>query len=140
MPHGTVAPEVTCSRPCSSKLVCRRVVRAGVVYRCVTALSEALGINRPAVYQSLHRHGDAEHCGTGKGIKPGRGYIGNNRRPVSMCGHSWPSVSAMARDLGIGRSMLSKALKHDPESVIPHILRWSARHERAASRVRSSHL
>ena len=131
--------EVPCERPCSAKLVCRRVTRAGVTYRCARALAEALGINVQSIYQSLHKHGDAEHCGIRKGIRPGSGKA-NHRKPVKLGADEWPSISAMARDLGIDRSVLGKKLKTNPSALLPDLMKWKARHERAAFKEHNPHL
>jgi hypothetical protein len=109
--------EVPCELPCSAKLVCRRVVRKGTVYRCTAVLAKTLGVTKSAVYQSLHRYGDAEHCGTPKG---GRG---NNRRPIQIGPHVWPSVTAMAADLGVSRRQLGYNLATDPQRVLALVMR-----------------
>jgi len=113
--------EVPCSRSCDSRS-CRRVARQGITYRCPQALADALGLTRSAVYQSLHRYGDAEHCGIRKGIKPGSGKA-NHRKPVKFCGYMWPSVSAMARELGVERTGLGKKLKSDRQAVLAMLMK-----------------
>lgn len=113
--------EVPCSRPCSKKLVCRRVMRAGVTYRCTAVLAEKLGVTRSAVYQSLHRYGDAEHCGTPKGMRPGG--MAHHRKPVKVGPHSWPSITAAAVDLGVSRRLLGYQLKTDMQAVLALVMR-----------------
>lgn len=92
------------------------------MYRCVQALSDALGIGKNSVYQSLHKYGHAENCGIPKGVRKGSGMV-NHRKPVTVGPHHWPSISAMARDLGVDRSHLGKMLKHEPDRVLSLVMR-----------------
>lgn len=114
--------EVACTRQCRGGDCCKRVVRAGVTYRCPAALAATLGVTRSAVYQSLHRYGDAEHCGVRKGIKPGT-RLGNHRKPIKFGPHSWPSITAMALDLGVSRRLLGYQLKTAPQAVLALVMR-----------------
>jgi len=116
-----VTDEVACTRTCKGGS-CKRVVRGGVTYRCPGALADALGVSRAAVHQSLFRHGDAEHCGVRKGIKPGT-RLGNHRKPIRVGPHQWPSISAMALDLGVNRRMLGYQLKTAPQAVLALVMR-----------------
>ena len=113
--------EVACTRACKGGS-CRRVVRGGITYRCPNALADALGVSRGAVYQSLFRHGDAEHCGVRKGIKPGT-RLGNHRKPIRVGPHQWPSISALALDLGVNRRLLGYQLKLAPHAVLALVMR-----------------
>lgn len=92
------------------------------MYRCPQSLADALGINRDSVYQSMYKHGHAENCGIPKGVRKGSGKV-NHRKPVKVGPHSWPSVSAMAIDLGVGRRQLGINLKHHPERVLALVMR-----------------
>lgn len=114
--------EVACTRQCRGGDYCKRVVRGGVTYRCPAALAATLGITRSAVYQSLHRYGDAEHCGVRKGIKPGT-QLGNHRKPIKFGPHQWPSITAMALDLGVSRRLLGYQLKTAPQAVLALVMR-----------------
>lgn len=113
--------EVACTRQCRGGS-CKPVMRGGVTYRCPAALAATLGVTRSAVYQSLHRYGDAEHCGVRKGIKPGT-QLGNHRKPIKFGPHSWPSIAAMALDLGISRRLLGYQLKTAPQAVLALVMR-----------------
>ncbi len=108
--------EIPCDRLCSAKLVCRRVARDGVVYRCAQVLADTLGVTRHAVYQSLYRNGTADRVG-----KPGPG--GNNRRPVVIGKHHWPSISHMARDLGMNRSHIDKLFRRDAQRLLAIVMK-----------------
>lgn len=114
--------EVPCPRQCRGKNICKRVTRDGVVYRCAEALASTLGVKRGAVYQSLHRYGDADHCGIPKGIRPGSGKK-NHCRPVKVGPHSWPSVSDAAADLGVSRQLLTRMLRDDGEALLALVMR-----------------
>ena len=101
---------------------CRRVSKAGKTYRCAEALAQAFGVSRSAVYQSLHRHGHAEVVGKPKGITPGSGKA-NHCKPVRVGPHQWPSVVAMAKDLGVNRRSIGEKLLRDPEGAIALVMR-----------------
>ena len=113
--------EVACTRQCRGGNYCKRVVRAGVTYRCPAALAATLGVTRSAVYQSLHRYGDAEHCGVPKGMR--QGGMANHRKPVKVGPHSWPSITAAAADLGVSRRLLGYQLKTAPQAVLALVMR-----------------
>lgn len=108
--------EIPCSKPCSTTLVCRRVARDGVVYRCAQVLADTLGVTRHAVYQSLYRNGTADRVG-----KSGPG--GNNRHPVTIGRHRWPSISHMARDLGMNRSHIDKLFRRDAQRLLAIVMK-----------------
>lgn len=107
---------IACDRPCSAKLVCKPVAKGGTVYRCAAALAEAYGVTRGAVYQALYRYGDAEAVG-----RPPKG--GNNRTPVTVGRFHWPSISHLARDLGMNRSHIDKMIRRHPERVLALVMR-----------------
>lgn len=107
---------IPCNRPCSAKPVCKTVVNGGVVYRCAAALAEAKGVSRFAVYQSLHRHGNTEAVG-----RPRKG--GNHRRPVTIGKYHWPSISHLARDLGMNRSYIDKLVRHNKTQLLALIMK-----------------
>lgn len=112
---------VPCTRQCKGGQ-CKAVMRQGITYRCPAALADTLGITRNSVYQSLHRHGDVEHCGVRKGIKPGT-QPGNHRKPIKVGPHQWPSITAMAADIGVSRRLLGYKLKHQPIVVLETVMR-----------------
>ncbi len=113
--------QIACTRQCKGGS-CRPVMRQGVEYRCPAALAATLGVSRSAVYQSLHRYGDAEHCAIRKGIKPGT-RLGNHRKPIKVGPHQWPSITAMALDLGVSRRVLGYQLKTQPSVVLETVMR-----------------
>ena len=113
--------QIACTRQCKGGS-CRPVMRQGVEYRCPAALAVTLGVSRSAVYQSLFRYGDAEHCGIRKGIKPGT-RLGNHRKPVKVGPHQWPSISAMALDIGVSRHVLGYQLKTAPQRVLALVMK-----------------
>lgn len=114
--------EVACTRQCKGKGYCKRVIRAGVTYRCAAALAEALGLSRNAVYMSFHRHGNAEYCGSTKGGKVGeRG--ANYRKPMTVGPHSWPSITAMAADLGTNRKWIGRKMKSAPMEIVALVMK-----------------
>lgn len=108
--------EVSCPRPCPGRQ-CRRVSRFGTVYRCAQALANELGVTRNAIYQSLYRHGDAEHAGAPRGGRR------NNRRPIKVGVHYWDSITALARDLGMDRSHIGKTIQNDPQALLALVMR-----------------
>jgi DNA-binding phage protein len=90
------------------------------VYRCALALAATVGVTRHAVYQALHQTGSADRVGR-KGVPTGR--LANHRTPVSIGMHHWPSISHMARDLGVGRTYLGRKLRSAPEEVLALVMR-----------------
>jgi hypothetical protein len=112
--------EVSCPTPCRK---CLPVSHKGTVYQCVKTLSAHIGVSTQAVYQALHRDGSTEACG-----RPRGGRLGNVR-PVTVGKHSWPSVTAMARETGVERSTLAKQLKRSPEEVLALVMRWEREKE-----------
>lgn len=114
--------EVPCPRQCKGKNYCKRVTRDGVVYRCAGALAAKLGVTRGAVYQSLYKYGNADHCGIRKGIRPGSGKK-THCRPVRVGPHSWPSITDAAADLGVSRQLLTRMLRGNGEAVLALVMR-----------------
>jgi len=108
--------EVPC--PCACKGThCMRIEHHGQVYRCTAALSDVLGLTRGAIWQSLARNGTTAYLGTNR---RGRG---NNKKPVQVGPHKWPTIGAMAQDLGLDRSHLGKLLKHDKDRVLAYVMK-----------------
>lgn len=72
----------------------------GKTYLGLRAVAEASGCNMRTVQYHLARHGHLDHLGVGPGKGPdNRGYRGG--KPVTVCGRTWPSRAAFARDLGV---------------------------------------
>ena len=114
--------DVVCPKPhCKQK--CLPVSHKGVVYQCVKAMHEHTGISIHAIYQALSRWGSTDQCGEPRGGRMG------NVKPVSIGKYSWPSVSAMAREIGIERSTAAKQLKRDPDKVLAAVMRWERERE-----------
>jgi DNA-binding phage protein len=107
---------IPCDRPCAAKLVCKPVANSGTVYRCAAVLAAAKGVTRFAVYQALYRNGDAEAVG-----RPRKG--GNNCTPVKIGKYAWPSISHLARDLGMNRSHIDKMIRRYPERVVALVMK-----------------
>lgn len=105
-------------------------MHGGVAYRCVNAFAAAKGVTTAAVYKALSRHGTLDCVG-----KP-RGGRYNYCKPVQFGPHKWPSISAMARDLGIDRSGLAKKLKHgrDQDTILGLVMRYERKVADAQSR------
>lgn len=49
--------------------------------------------------------------------------MGNHRTPVRVGPHQWPSISAMALDLGVSRRLLGYQLKTAPHAVLALVMR-----------------
>lgn len=111
--------EVACPRD-ACKGRCLPVAKAGKTYRCAAALAAAYNVKVGAVYQALSKTGSTDRIGKPSG-RPG------HFKKVQFGPHKWPSIAAMARDLGVERSGLGKRLKRDRESVLADVIRWSER-------------
>lgn len=113
--------QVPCTTPCKK---CLPVSHNGLVYQCAKTLSDHIGVSKQAIYQALCRTGSTEICGKARGGRNG------NSNPITIGRHSWPSVSAMAREIGVERSTACKQLKRDPIKVMAAVWRWERETER----------
>ena len=112
--------------PCpkeSCKQNCLPVSHEGKVYACVTAMHQDTGISTNAIYKALSRSGSTESCGKARGGRYG------NSNPTSVGKYTWPSISAMALDIGVRRSTVAKQLKRDPQKVLAAVMRWEREKE-----------
>ena len=105
------------------KQKCLPVSHKGEVYQCTKSLSVHIGVSVHSIYQALSRHGSTERCGEPRGGRMG------NVKPVTIGKYSWPSVSAMAREIRVERSTLAKQLKRDPEKALAAVMRWEREKE-----------
>jgi len=112
--------EIACPTPCRK---CLPVSHKGEVYQCVKALSAHIGVSTQAIYQALSKDGSTERCGRVRGGRNG------NASPTTIGKYSWPSVAAMAREIGIERSTAAKQLKRDPDKVLAAVWRWEREKE-----------
>lgn len=92
-----------------------RVLIRGVEYESVAAAAKALRVRKGAVYKNISR-GEPDTTGRKRGQK--KGAPSPNRKPTTIGGFSWPSVTHAARDLGIKRRELSKILKREDQTVL----------------------
>jgi len=112
--------------PCpkeSCKQNCLPVSHGGKVYACVTAMSRDTGISTNAIYKALSKFGSTEICGKARGGRYG------NSMPITIGKYSWPSVTAMAKEIGVKRSTIGKQLKHDPNKAMAAVWRWEREKE-----------
>ena len=114
--------QVPCLTPCGK---CLPVSHGGVVYQCTKTLSAKIRVSTQAIYQALSKDGSTERCGKVRGGRNG------NSMPITIGKYSWPSVSAMAREIGIERSTAAKQLKRDPQKVLSAVWRWEREKETA---------
>jgi len=109
-----------CPTPCKK---CLPVSHGGVVFPCAKALSLHIGVSITSIYKALSRYGSTDRCGKPRGGRTG------NCRAVSVGKYSWPSVSEMAREIGVERSTLDKQLRRSPEKVLAAVMRWEREKE-----------
>ena len=114
------ASQIPCMTPCNK---CLPVSHDGLVYQCARTLSAHIGVSKQAIYQALCRTGSTEICGKPRGGRSG------NSNPTTIGKYSWPSVSAMAQEIGIERSTAAKQLKRDPQKVLAAVMRWEREKE-----------
>ena len=81
-----------------------QVTIRGVTYPSVPEAAKALGVTRHAVYNA-RVEGRLDTVGLGR---PG----GRPPKPVTYGGLTWPSISAMCRDLDICRSAAIRDIKN----------------------------
>ena len=112
--------DIVCPTPCKK---CLPVAHEGVFFPCAKALSVHLGVSVESIYQALRRTGSTDRCG-----KPRGGRLGNSKMMI-VGKYSWPSVSAMAREVGVERSTVCKQLKRSPEKVLAAVMKWEREKE-----------
>lgn len=108
--------QIPCDTPCNGMQYCMPVTNKGKVYRCAKTLAKAYGVTPAAVYKTLTKHGHTERLGNPRG---GR----NNKRPVKIGQFSWPSVTALASDLGMERSHINHILNRNPERLLGLVMK-----------------
>lgn len=81
----------------------------GRTYVGQRAVAEAAGVAECTVSYHLITNGHLDRLGTGKG---GRGKLRPPIvKPVHMAGHSWPSIAAFARSVGMSPKTAQKAVR-----------------------------
>lgn len=79
----------------------------GKTYLGIRAVARAAGVHHNTVHGHLERHGHLDRLGIGRQCNwPKIGRI--KAKPFSLLGREWPSHRAMARDLGLTQSRLSR--------------------------------
>lgn len=82
----------------------------GKEYPTLTALSKASGRALPTIIHHLNHHGNLDRLGLGQQGKPGNR---SKSKPVKVGPYEWPSRSAVARELGVTPSTVSRWLSED---------------------------
>lgn len=91
-------------------------------------LAKAAGVNVKTIDYHLRRHGHLELLGTGNtGRKPS-----GPAKPEKIFGEEWPSITALAADLGIRRATVSRMVNHDREKLMVALMAREGRRTKAA--------
>lgn len=94
-----------------------------------------LGVLPSTISTHLARHGNLDRVGLPRGPRPGT-FVPSMAKPVCVGGHRWPSITAMARDLGISRHVATARLREGGERIIELVMARYAAAEKAAHRQR----
>lgn len=82
----------------------------GKEYPTLTALSKASGRTLPTIIYHLNRYGNTDRLGSGPVGNPGNR---SKSKPVKVGPCEWPSRAAVARELGVNPSTVSRWLSED---------------------------
>jgi hypothetical protein len=104
-----------------------RVEVRGKVYESVPEAAKALKVSKQTIYTSMER-GTLDGVGLRKyGAKNPRG--GRKPIPVTVAGHTWPSIGDCARDLGLDHRYVRNVLLRDgalaKERFKQRVYRWA---------------
>ena len=93
-------------------------------------LAKAAGVNIKTIDYHLRKHGNLDLLGTGN---TGRKPVGP-AKPTKLFGKEWPSVTALAADLGTRRATVSRMVNHDREKLLAALLAQEGRKTKDAMR------
>jgi len=114
-----------------------RVQIRGKTYESVPEAAQRLGVHKNHIYKTL-LYGNPDTIGFGKGHKPpgNPNYGGARSRPITLAGHTFPSIAAASRALGWKPKRLEQVLRikgaRQMENLYAALLALAARHENAA--------
>lgn len=100
-----------------------RCIWRGQEYPTIAAVSKASGRSTSTIIHHLNRYGNLDRLGVGKA-----GICGNRSKskPVRIGPYEWPSRTALAREMGVSPSTVSRCLSN---SAPPHrrdrLLAWA---------------
>jgi len=90
----------------------------GVTYPSVRAAAKAHNVTMDAIYSALNR-GNMDAVGTGK----------NPKKPITLHGLTFPSISAASVTLGFNRTYLGKVLSHGTDFTRKRVADAAAAHK-----------
>lgn len=88
----------------------------GKIYIGQRAVAQAAGVSRAAVCLHLTKYGHLENLGL---LKHGGGFTG---KPVTVAGHTWPSISALSREIGVKYSTVYEWLSKKPHRLAEAVM------------------
>ena len=91
-------------------------------------LAKAAGVHVKTIDYHLRTYGNLDLLGTGNSGRKPPGPV----KPTKLFGKEWPSVTALAADLGIHRSLVSRMVNHDREKLLAALLTQEGRKTKAA--------
>jgi len=113
-----------------------RCIWRGVEYPTLTALAKVSDRTVQTIVHHLNKYGNLDRLGVGK-----IGAIGNRSKskPVRVGPYEWPSRTALAEEMGVSRSAVSRWLggragQPIPEQLMAHAMRKAADADTAAQR------
>lgn len=111
------------------------VTRGDRAWPTMKAAARELGVAPNTISKHLARHGNLDRVGSRKGPRPGT-FIPSRAKPVCVGGHNWPSITAMARDLGVSRFVATARLREGGERIMELVMARYAMAEKRAYRER----
>lgn len=97
------------------------------------AVAQAAGVSQSVVYSLLNRHGSLDQLGVGRGAHHTNRSGGHNRKPVAWLGREWPSLTALAAEVGCSISTVTRWLDTgDDDRLLAALMAADARKTAAA--------
>lgn len=95
----------------------------GTIYHGRRAVADAAQCNIKTVDYHLRVHGNLDKLGLAQYRRNPQGAA----KPVSIGGRHWPSHTALAADLGVSRTIVSRWINHHPERILSALMALEAK-------------
>ena len=105
----------------------------GQTYIGAQAVAAAAGVVPSTVISMLNKHGNLDRLGMGRGKHHTNRSGGQNRKPVARFGRKWPSLTALADEVGHSISTVTRWLvRGDDDRLLAALMAADARRAAAA--------
>lgn len=100
----------------------------GQIYIGARAVAAAAGVSPHTVISMLNKHGNLDRLGVGRGRHHTNRSGGQNRKPVARFGRQWPSLTALAVEVGHSISTVTSWLNRgDDDRLLAALMAADAR-------------